>query len=111
MSICAYCGGEESMPFTCKFCGLLYCGNHHLPENHECIGLEKFKEARSKKPEKWIYEPFHERYKKEPGRAREKPIVEKIREAIFGLSSEKILYIILLIIAVILIFEFIKTIL
>ncbi len=108
MSICAYCGGEESMPFTCKFCGLFYCANHHLPENHECIGLEKFKEARGKKPEKWIYDPFHERFKKEPGRAKPRPIVERIVEAAREMTAEKILYMILLIIAAILVLETLK---
>ncbi|MFQ5815060.1 MAG: AN1-type zinc finger domain-containing protein [Candidatus Hydrothermarchaeaceae archaeon] len=111
MSTCAYCGAEESMPFTCKFCGQLHCANHHLPENHECLGLEKFKEARGKKPERWIYEPFHERYKKEPGRVRRKPLSGKIRGAITGVNTEKILYLILLIIAAVLAAEVLRVLL
>jgi hypothetical protein len=96
------------MPFTCKFCGESHCADHHLPENHDCIGLEKFKESRGKKPERWIYEPFHEKYKKEPGRIARRPISEKILRAITEINSEKILYLILLIIAVILAVEVIR---
>ncbi|KXB05565.1 hypothetical protein AKJ50_00560 [candidate division MSBL1 archaeon SCGC-AAA382A13] len=44
--VCSYCGepfGVE-MPFTCKYCGEKFCGEHRLPENHECEEVEKEKE-------------------------------------------------------------------
>ena len=39
MGICAACSESISMPFKCKFCNGLFCGEHRLPENHSCIGL------------------------------------------------------------------------
>jgi Zn-dependent protease len=35
---CDYCGKEEALPFVCNFCGGLYCGDHRLPESHQCKG-------------------------------------------------------------------------
>lgn len=32
------------MPFKCRYCGQPYCSQHRLPENHECRGLEDYKE-------------------------------------------------------------------
>lgn len=32
------------MPFTCRYCGQPYCSSHRLPENHDCRGLEDYKE-------------------------------------------------------------------
>jgi hypothetical protein len=26
----------EDIPYRCTFCGMVFCGNHRLPENHEC---------------------------------------------------------------------------
>ncbi len=105
MTICSYCGDQEVMPFTCKFCGERFCADHRLPENHECIGLQKFKETRGREPEKWIYEPFQEKYKKEAGRKAPKPMVERILDA---LKTRTILYLILAAIAIVLIWEVIK---
>jgi|Deesub1362A_J573_1020465.scaffolds.fasta_scaffold00005_123 hypothetical protein len=100
MGTCSYCGVKETMPFKCKFCGEQFCGEHRLPENHECYGLQRFKEERSKMPEKWIYEPFHSKEKAEVGRKVEKPLNKKIYENIRGIDSRKILYAILAIIIV-----------
>jgi len=48
MSSCTYCHKPyDSLPFKCKFCGLQYCENCHLPESHHCSGLKK--EERYKK--------------------------------------------------------------
>ncbi|MEJ2251380.1 MAG: zinc finger AN1 domain-containing stress-associated protein [Candidatus Lokiarchaeota archaeon] len=34
---CEYCGKEiDYLPFSCKYCGGVYCKEHRLPENHEC---------------------------------------------------------------------------
>jgi len=40
MAQCDVCGGEEGMPYRCRFCGGTFCGEHRLPENHNCPGLE-----------------------------------------------------------------------
>lgn len=63
---CTFCREEiKEFPFTCKFCGFHYCGDHRLPENHECIGLETYKEkqkvslssgaSRPEKPIEYFY--------------------------------------------------------
>lgn len=41
---CEVCGTEVDMPFDCKFCEGRYCGEHRLPEKHECRGLVSHKE-------------------------------------------------------------------
>lgn len=41
---CSHCGSDEEMPFTCRYCGQPYCSQHRLPENHDCRGLEDYKE-------------------------------------------------------------------
>jgi Zn-dependent protease len=35
---CQYCGKEESLPFVCNYCGGVFCGEHRLPEAHNCTG-------------------------------------------------------------------------
>jgi len=35
---CEYCGKEESLPFVCNYCGGVFCGEHRLPEAHQCKG-------------------------------------------------------------------------
>lgn len=42
---CSYCGREELLPFRCKFCKRAFCAEHRLPENHECEGLEAYKNS------------------------------------------------------------------
>jgi len=66
---CSYCGKEfSSIPFSCKFCGFVYCLDHHLPENHSCHGLEKYKEKQIEslkqgEPDRPV-EYFHQKWKK-----------------------------------------------
>lgn len=44
MTKCSHCGKKIiQLPFKCKFCGEYFCTEHHLPENHECIGLKGYK--------------------------------------------------------------------
>lgn len=57
MAECSYCGEEVEVPFKCKFCDEIFCSSHRLPENHECVGLDKYKEE-SKSDSKVVYEPF-----------------------------------------------------
>ena len=42
MADCDVCGREEGMPYRCRFCGGTFCGEHRLPENHQCPGLEEW---------------------------------------------------------------------
>ncbi len=63
MGFCVFCLKIEELPFTCKFCGGDYCKDHHLPENHNCLGLEKWKKDRQKRG---IYDPIYEPFKDSP---------------------------------------------
>ncbi len=105
MGVCAHCGTEESMPFKCKFCGSMFCSNHHLPENHDCIGLQRFKEERGRAPERWIYEPFHEKFKKRAGREVERPLAQRLIDYAKGIDEAKVLRLILAFIALVLLVE------
>jgi hypothetical protein len=98
MGECSYCGSRESLPFKCKFCGEQFCGDHRLPENHECRGLASFKEERGKEPEKWIYEPFKTKARVAAGREIKKPHGEQLFNFLYRLDSRKILYGILIVI-------------
>ena len=42
MAECDVCGEEVSMPYQCKHCGGTYCGEHRLPESHDCPGLDQW---------------------------------------------------------------------
>ena len=45
MPICQYCGQKfHYFLFKCKWCDMLYCLEHRLPENHKCL----FKPSRKK---------------------------------------------------------------
>ncbi|WP_302082092.1 AN1-type zinc finger domain-containing protein [Salinibaculum rarum] len=36
MATCAHCGTEVDHPFTCTHCNSQFCGDHRLPEKHDC---------------------------------------------------------------------------
>jgi predicted nucleic acid binding AN1-type Zn finger protein len=36
MHTCDYCGDEVEHSFGCNHCSQSFCGDHRLPENHEC---------------------------------------------------------------------------
>lgn len=38
MAVCDKCGKEVALPYKCSYCGGIFCGEHRLPENHECRG-------------------------------------------------------------------------
>lgn len=91
--MCSYCEKPEVMPFKCKFCGEMFCADHRLPENHECLGLRRFKEERTKEPEKWIYEPFHTKYKEAPvGRDVPQPLKDRLMELLRKINTRTLLY-------------------
>ncbi len=100
MAQCSYCGESEQMPFRCKFCKGVFCSSHRLPENHECVGLERFKKERLKDPEKWVYEPFQERHvEKTVRRGPKKPLL-------YGnLNQRQILYLVLVLILLLTIYR------
>jgi hypothetical protein len=44
---CEYCQKvSDELPYKCKFCSGTFCSDHRLPENHECLGLEKYKDVK-----------------------------------------------------------------
>ncbi len=51
MTNCDKCNRKiRELPFHCKYCGGYFCGNHRLPEDHNCRGIKKENE---KAREKW----------------------------------------------------------
>ncbi|MEJ2252234.1 MAG: zinc finger AN1 domain-containing stress-associated protein [Candidatus Lokiarchaeota archaeon] len=37
MNRCYYCGVNISqIPYRCSYCGMYFCSDHRLPENHKC---------------------------------------------------------------------------
>ena len=37
------CGKREYMPWKCNYCGREFCGDHRMPFNHNCPGIEVYK--------------------------------------------------------------------
>ncbi|WP_227131827.1 rhomboid family intramembrane serine protease [Halorubellus salinus] len=46
MATCDECGKQENMPYTCSHCGSTYCGEHRLPEKHDCPGLTEWNDPK-----------------------------------------------------------------
>ncbi|WP_299335309.1 AN1-type zinc finger domain-containing protein, partial [Haloplanus sp.] len=42
MATCDECGEHENLPYQCRRCGDTFCGEHRLPENHNCPGLNEW---------------------------------------------------------------------
>jgi membrane associated rhomboid family serine protease len=42
MAKCDECGKHENLPYQCRRCGQTFCGEHRLPENHSCPGLNEW---------------------------------------------------------------------
>ncbi|MFX1327824.1 MAG: AN1-type zinc finger domain-containing protein [Promethearchaeota archaeon] len=37
MTNCYYCNNKiTDIPYRCKYCGMIFCNQHRLPENHKC---------------------------------------------------------------------------
>jgi hypothetical protein len=98
MGECSHCSEQVPLPFVCKFCGERYCGDHRLPENHGCLGLQRFKEDRGREIEKWIYEPFSTRFREKVGREVSRPLTYRLRALLLSVDSRKALYLLLLLI-------------
>lgn len=39
MGVCDSCGKRVALPYRCNYCGLHFCDEHRLPENHYCANL------------------------------------------------------------------------
>ncbi|MHA1641565.1 MAG: AN1-type zinc finger domain-containing protein [Promethearchaeota archaeon] len=50
MTTCFYCKKEiKEIPYRCKYCGMLFCTLHRIPENHSCeYDLRKKEESTRK---------------------------------------------------------------
>jgi hypothetical protein len=46
MAKCDECGRQENMPYTCSHCGSTFCGEHRLPEKHDCPGLTEWNDPK-----------------------------------------------------------------
>jgi Zn-dependent protease len=47
---CKYCGNDVVLPFKCNYCGELFCGEHRIPETHNCPEVWKAKAPRDTPP-------------------------------------------------------------
>ncbi|WP_255197300.1 rhomboid family intramembrane serine protease [Halorarius litoreus] len=47
MAKCDVCGKHIDLPYNCRGCGGTYCGDHRLPENHSCAGLDSWNDPKS----------------------------------------------------------------
>ena len=58
-SQCEICGKEVVLPFKCSYCGDYFCGEHRLPERHNCANQPRTNPY-YKRPTKPI--PYHSTY-------------------------------------------------
>ncbi len=78
MAVCDKCGEEVALPYNCNYCGGSFCGEHRLPENHDCKGSAaepvKKEAAREAAPEERSREakPFTIRYEFDTSRPMER---------------------------------------
>lgn len=81
MPECDYCGKkiEGVLPHKCKYCGLIHCHNHLLPESHNCAGLEEHKK---KGQDRWknVFTSSTSHKFEERGEEESKPIKMKHRK-------------------------------
>ncbi|MCS7135873.1 MAG: AN1-type zinc finger domain-containing protein [Nitrososphaerota archaeon] len=40
MTDCMVCGKKELLPYRCSYCGGYFCGQHRLPEQHDCPAIK-----------------------------------------------------------------------
>jgi len=40
MAKCDFCGKEVAYPYKCRYCGGIFCEDHRLPPNHNCINID-----------------------------------------------------------------------
>jgi Zn-dependent protease len=62
---CQYCGDEVVLPFKCRYCGGYFCGEHRIPESHNCPEAWKAKAPRDAPPmttKRWAEQPPSYKY-------------------------------------------------
>lgn len=42
MAECEVCGREITLPYECSGCGQTFCGDHRMPEEHDCRALNQW---------------------------------------------------------------------
>lgn len=47
---CERCGQDTFLPFKCPYCGLYFCTEHRLPENHQCEAIDKAQTPKDEQP-------------------------------------------------------------
>ena len=52
---CAYCGKMVYLPYKCNYCGQYFCDDHRLPFNHDCPGLNRYKDTPPPPGGMWKY--------------------------------------------------------
>ncbi|MBU2496759.1 MAG: hypothetical protein KJ767_01725 [Nanoarchaeota archaeon] len=115
MATCHKCSKNvEGLAFTCKYCGLEFCGRHRLPEDHECEGLAMRKaqlKERLAKGEKLSYEPKVKRelkVKYDSDYEHEHPVVKDITAPLIKSPMAIIGMVVAVIVIVLLLFSFLR---
>ncbi|WNZ28325.1 MAG: hypothetical protein IAX21_06525 [Candidatus Bathyarchaeota archaeon] len=57
---CKFCGDDVTLPFKCKYCGDSFCGDHRIPESHNCPEAWRAKAPRETPPivgKQWSAQP------------------------------------------------------
>ena len=55
---CAFCGKTVYLPYKCNYCGQYYCDDHRLPFNHNCPGIDSYKDSPQPKGGIWKYRRY-----------------------------------------------------
>ena len=114
MALCDKCGKEVALPFKCSYCGGAFCGEHRLPENHDCKApaaagpSEKEGNHQDLVPDIQEGEPsksFQIRYDFDTSRPLERPSTPRVR--LFPMVSMAILVLIALVFVVQFVAEFV----
>jgi len=88
MTDCDFCDKEiDGLPFKCRFCGSTFCSKHHLPEDHKCPGLEKYKQGNTKRWVEAVIGPKRKKYYKKPKRklSESKKVGKKVKAFLLNL--------------------------
>jgi Zn-dependent protease len=59
---CQYCGNDVVLPFRCNYCGGYFCGEHRIPERHNCPEAWKAKAPRDTptiSTQRWSKQPSY----------------------------------------------------
>lgn len=91
---CDYCGKEVYLPYRCKYCGGVFCVEHHLPENHACPNLKRGEWRPMYLPSK--YSTRYEFYSEEELTRRKRRIhlftIGEVRDLLLAIGAISIVY-------------------